>query len=249
MSPPLQKTNNFIPVTSKEKVDNISRNFILVQVICGLFRLPILGITSKIPLVIMFGITVLYNGVIIYNIYFKVSFNSYTIAPIFDTIEFISCTLLGLVSYKILLLYYAEINNIDKDLKFSYKSRLTKLVFIHFVQLFFIGITFTISLSVVPESKDKFLRKNFLIPMKLLHYLELNYYGHLFDIMIPRLTLLTDIMRKSCHFKEDHKEKYQERNDRTLICYDIGFLMDSYNRFLKTYEYLKKAIKWQVSNL
>ncbi|OWR41174.1 hypothetical protein KGM_216027 [Danaus plexippus plexippus] len=53
-------------------------------------------------------------------------------------------------------------------------------------------------------------------------------------------------MRKSCHFKEDHKEKYQERNDRTLICYDIGFLMDSYNRFLKTYEYLKKAIKWQI---
>lgn len=235
--------------TSKEKVDSISRKFIFMQVPCGLFRLPILGIASKIQLSIMFGIKVLYNCAIIYNLYFAVAFYSYGIAPICDTVEFVSCTLLGFVTYKELLKFYAKINRIDKDLQFCHNSQPKKEVSVHFVQILIIGITVTLNFWLVPECLDMFRTMPFLIPLKILHYLELNYYGHLFALLIPRLKLLTNKIKKSCYIKEDQKEKYHYRNDKLLIRYDIGFLMDSYNRLLKAYDYLNKAIRWQVSKI
>ncbi|XP_061379231.1 uncharacterized protein LOC133319299 [Danaus plexippus] len=246
MSIPQRKINNFMSRTSKEKVDSISRKFIFMQVPCGLFRLPILGIASKIQLSIMFGIKVLYNCAIIYNLYFAVAFYSYGIAPICDTVEFVSCTLLGFVTYKELLKFYAKINRIDKDLQFCHNSQPKKEVFVHFVQILIIGITVTLNFWLVPECLDIFRTMPFLIPLKILHYLELNYYGHLFALLIPRLKLLTNKKKKSCYIKEDQKEKYHYRNDKLLIRYDIGFLMDSYNRLLKAYDYLNKAIRWQL---
>lgn len=255
MSPPKPRINTFLHRTSKPVVEPISKVFIIACLILGVNRLPLIGITNTVCIIIFMFIYVSFVCVIFFYIVIQwISKPLYEYiwlsVIIADYLQYLLCTILGCIFHKRLLNFYLNLNKFDTEIGVNVTKFGIRETVYNFLQLI-VTVLQSVTLYCLGIQYGIFVNLILIFPMKLLNCFEMHYYGHLFSLMIPRLKAISDCMKSSYLNIKSRKTSANSPNEfgnnDVKPHLSMKKLMDFYNDIIIAYDWLNEAIKWQVS--
>lgn len=245
MSPPLVHINTFVQPQAKYTVDKVSKFFIICSFLLGVNRLPI--ISSKHVYTIP---SIIYTFVLMCVLNFF-GFDSVSLSIMsLNLVLHILCSFLGMFFWKRMRLYYSELCKFDicigcRPITAQGSSKLV-------IQTCIINVLIAL-VFIVPNSLQILIKPViYLLPMHAFVSFEVHYYGHLLNLLIPRLHLINYYMESSLTTTSDKRESSVLKHVTLFKYYNkesncqMKKIMDHYYIIVESYRYLIDAIKWQV---
>ncbi|XP_072945012.1 uncharacterized protein [Epargyreus clarus] len=245
MSPPAVRVNTFVP-TKESKLDLVSKIIIVFELICGINRLPVFGRLKPVCLALSLAYSLSINIFIAYSTYNNLSRGLGEFVRALKLWQYCMCAILGFAFRKRLREFYSGLIKFDKETDFRMENKevIKSTVQICLTVGFMIGfITF---LYLAHVFKNDYIE---LIIILLVSIIELHFFGHLLNLLVPRLRFMNHLMKQSlCNRSGIHIVQ------NGLICpnktkkstMDMKKLMDFYHRIIITFDILYEAIKWQM---
>lgn len=249
--------NNFFRKKSKEKrvenkVDIISKIFAVLGICLGLNRLCFVGLKDKkLYSALLACYSIIFYFLIVYRVYYRFQFHILHILLLPNAIQCVLCATLSFIFREKLNDFYSELSSFDNENKFSPKASVQSVY--NLVQYVF-TVVFSVAISSLPENIGlTILYVIHLYAIRLLHSLEIHYFGHLISLLIPRLKLLSHNLKLFCPYKHSCGDSLEfnignELTNHTKKGEAMGLdkTMDSYGKIIEIYDLLYEAIKWQV---
>lgn len=252
MTSPNVMMNPFFQQNQKPFVDPVSKVYIGVNVILGLNRLPAILNKGK---YIFTSLAVLYSIFLSYalinSMYLYMQDVGDSIPLIMNFTEYIFCVTYSFISWKRIERYYDELNTFDVEIGCRPKVTIQAVTNLILTMVFCVILPLVVLLSAKFGGGQDI--KIYVIPLFLLHFLELlelHYYGHLLDLLVSRLRLISYFVEITLSHEKiadcpnidefvSFKGKYMKNTTPKK-------LMDLYHITIKAYDFLNDAIKWQV---
>lgn len=254
MSSPSVRVNTFVQENDEMYIDPISKVFIISEAVFGYFRLPLIRKRKY----FFYSFAILYtlslNGVIFFFCLFRRDGSPMSGMAIGHVFQYSFCSLFSLICIKRLQSFYIKLNSFDQDVKCRPKA--SRNCIQNLAQsigtILLYGLLFIIPKQLGLASK---LSYKFLI-MHFAYTFEVNYYGHLLNIIVPRLQLinyhiessLSNANFESSSLMKDFVALKLSVNAETAQ-YRMKNLMDLYHIIVEAFDFLIDAIKWQVMNV
>lgn len=248
MSPPTVRINTFVQPTVKPFVDSITKAYIIGELFLGVNRLSILTDKSTyiIPSLVYSGVTlcgilyvfVSYTDIYILNAYLAVKILIYVI-----------CIILSIILSKRMHYFYDELYNFDMEVgcrpKFV-RASIRNLIIAYGVIAYILTLLFYSY-----QNNNLANLMVYVFPAHITQTLEVHYYGHLLNLLTPRLRVINHYMDISLTPKITAKESiFKEltffKNENKRKDCEMKKIMDLYYIIDQSYNYLNEAIKWQV---
>ncbi|RVE45806.1 hypothetical protein evm_009556 [Chilo suppressalis] len=247
MTSPNIKVNTFFKEKKKTPfIDAQSKFFIIVESILGLNRTPLLFSKKRnLVVAISFGYCFLFKAALVYGTYRK---KELFVPQFLCFIEYGFCCLFSLITWKRMERYYSGLNMFDNEI--GCRPHLVAASMRNLCCM----LVFSISVGVFYFLTDQFelsIDMNIMVmPMSLIHCLELFYYGQLLSLLIPRLGLINYYVESALSSGEsvarpklDEFGLFKEKHCKNR---EMSKLMDMYYIAIKAYDFLIDAIKWQL---
>lgn len=245
MSPLRPRVNTYVRVD----VDPISKIFISVEALLALNRLPIIQELSCTKRCIVFTYHIILVITTVASLSLLARYDEFQV-PILDILEYIFCIIFSFMMRKRLGAYFAEINRFDALARNKPLTRefLKRNVILHAI---FVVVTGSLIFCVYVGSTEVAVP---ILTVRLSHFIELYFYGHLFSLINPRLGLINFHMELSLSDNSEtpqEMERFRLYRSKALknntVC-EIDNLMELYQIMMSAYDCLIDAIEWQVSS-
>lgn len=250
MSRPTVRVNTFVKENEKPQVDPISKMFILLETMLGLDRLPLMGRGKFVHVFTTFIIFLIINTTIFYMNLHQMS----QVVIFTPVMQNIICSLLSYVRCKWMQSFYSELWKFDAEAGCTPKVSLAGIrnIVLGLLSCIFVILLFLVPALILFDDPTPI----FLIPFYLVYVLEVYYFGHLLNLLTPRLKLInyyiesalssaklepSPILKEFTYFKSYDPKITQSCGMRTL--------MDFYQIVVEAYDCLIEGIKWQVKTI
>lgn len=249
MTPPTVLVNTYIQVSSKPKIDFVSKMFIILEIPVGIVRLPLLGNLLLLTIICeLYALGIV--GFISYIMNNRETSLMNSIASGSTLTQYAFLVTFNLIYIKKLQRYFDELNVFDKEVCCTPKigkGTIRNIVYTGLILLYMYAVHGT---PYIIESLPS-LELEYIFCLTC-HVLEVHFIGHLLSLIIPRLRLINYYMELSLTnvklAKTTSATEFGFQNDcgNKALC-EMEKLMNLYHTVIKAYTYLMEAIKWQVT--
>lgn len=247
----LVQYNTFLQFNTRPYIDRLSKVYLTCEMILGLNRLPVLGNMSFICILLAVAYSSLVQVFVILYILILENVKASYLFSISTNVSHFGLTIVySFISWKRMYLYYCELNKFDMKVgcrPYSPKGSIKNFVLL--VAIAGLVALLYLSTHLVPQMR-KYLPLTLLIHT--LDVLEIHYFGHLLNLLIPRMRLINHFMELSLtNTKETSSLRFKEfkllKRGLTKSNCEMKKVMDLYHTLIKAYDLLMEAIKWQVT--
>lgn len=252
MSSPSVRVNTYVEENDKIYIDPISKVFIISEAVLGFFRLPLIRNRKLFYYLLAVFYTVTLNVVLFYFTYVYLQMHSVSVMLVAHMSQYIFCSVSGFICIKRLQLYYSTLNRFDIDV--GCRPKIAQHSLQNLAQMVLTIIMYLV-LFIVPKQLGvaKNTPEHFLV-FHISYTLEVDFYGHLLNLLVPRLKLINHYVQSSLsNVKSEPSSLMKEfvSLKRSNASAEIGQchmrkLMDLYHIMVEAYDFLIDAIKWQV---
>lgn len=245
------RVNTFIEKKTQKKkfIDRLSKCYIVLGIMLGLNRVPVMLNKGKYVLTIFVVVYSVFLMAVI-NQKLDEDFKTKYRGIVVNDAEYIFCVLFSLIFWKRMERYYNELNKFDVEIGCTSKNVSLSTKNFIFIIVFSISFTSFYILTYVWRYLGRETLDAHMLPVILLHFLELSYYGHLLSLLVPRLRLVNFFIAKELSTENSIKwpdiQELDSSSTNVNQNTDMERLMDLYNITIKAHDFLNEAIKWQV---
>jgi hypothetical protein len=246
MTSPSVKVNTLFKQNERPFIDGFSKFFVTLECFLGLNRLPLLINKWRFivtTIVVLYSIFVIFLLIYITRLHFVITF-----LMIVNFTKYIFCICFSFVTWKRMEKFYCELSRFDTEIGCrpktagdSIRNAVASGLFNIFI-IIFDGLCYYYN-----RFFDVFIT---IIPLHLIHSLEMFFYGHLLSLITPRLRLINYYVESALSVGKDITQPkinklafFKHKNSKN---YEMTKLMDMYHIVIKAYDSLIDALKWQV---
>lgn len=241
-SPPRTvRVNTFV---NNSSVDILSKIIIFTELALGLNRFSVLGKQKSIFVILTFVYAVLFKCVIVLiTCLFDIRvFNSHLC--IIKLVQYSFLCIFSQVATKRLRCYYDELEKFDTEVGCKPKTTWSSIRIV--AQLGLVIIYIVAMLYIHPR-----IGVSILVPLQFINSIENHYYGHLLNLLIPRIRLINFNLESSLSndkiLKSSDENEFIFYGKITTECRGrMSKFMDLYHVIIRAHSLLIHAIKWQV---
>lgn len=249
-TPPSVRLNTFVKENENIYIDPISKIFVLSEAIFGYFRLPLVRNRKM----LYYSIAVLYsiclNATLLYLVISHMNGNNLLVVN--QMVQYSLCSMLSVFCMKRLLLFYKTLNRFDSEV--GYRPKAPKHSVQNLVQMIVTVVLIIILTILSPGVMVSLIPPMFIVVFNVACALEVDYYGHLLNLIVPRIklinyfieTTLSSSRSETCTLMKEFIP-LKQTGDKKL--YNMRKLMDLYHIIVDAYDSLIDAIKWQVGEV
>lgn len=250
MPSPAVRVNTFVQGNVTVYIDPISKIFIISEAVFGYFRLPLIR-NRKLHYMLAVFYSLVLNGTLFMLIFVYIDLDALNVMMICHIFQYIFCSLFGFLCVKKLQLYYSTLHRFDMEV--GCRPKVSQNSLQNLAQAVLTVILYCL-LFIVPKYLHKTNEQlyQFLI-MHIASSIETSYYGHLLNILVPRLKLINYYIESSLSSVKSESSSLMKEfvslkrsSNADLAHYRMKMLMDLYHIMVEAYDFLIDAIKWQV---
>lgn len=228
--------------------DSTSKFFITFEAILGLNRLPLLYEIKFYKKYLLFlYVLVCFIVVLTVPLIFYPQSEA-TLKMAATIVEYAVCSICSYAFIDRLKMYYEELRHFDEQVRFQIETTKQNVQLKLFGYLILLTLTY-LSFFFSVNSRAIFFLFLHILPLRLVHVLELYFYGYLLSFIEPRVRFLYDLVAASLTRNPSPAGKDIEHNIGYLDCEQSNKCIFLYNIVLKAHHKLVNAIKWQVSEV
>lgn len=240
-----RRFNNFMIKDNNQFFDATSKFFITFEAILGLNRLPLLyEIKFHNRCLIFLYVLVCFIVVLTVPMIFYSNCEA-TLKMAASIIEYAVCSICSYVFIDRLRMYYEELRHFDEQVRFLIETSKQSVQLKLFGYLILVSLTY-LSFFFSVNSKAIFFLFLHILPLRMVHVLELYFYGYLLSFIEPRVRFLYDLVAASLTRNLSPAEKDVEQNIGYSDFEQSNKCIFLYNIIIKAHHKLVNAIKWQV---
>ncbi|KAM3965764.1 uncharacterized protein ACR2FA_000090 [Aphomia sociella] len=167
---------------------------------------------------------------------------------IMNICEYVFVIIFNFFTWRRMQRYYSELSRFDAEV--GCRPKVTQASIGNFVQMLMLLILLAI-FYIISFSIDGWNRLSVpLVPVNLMHALEVQYYGHLLSLLLPRLRLINYYAESTLSnvkvIAPPKVEEFVYFKYNNMTNGQMKKLMDLYHILIKAYDFLVEAIKWQL---
>ncbi|XP_059052638.1 uncharacterized protein LOC131847175 [Achroia grisella] len=249
MATPSVRVNTFLQWKEKPFIDKLSKFYIVAEMVLGLNRLPLVICNMRffyLPLMISYSLLLIVT--IIFSTIYTYDTRYVAVVVVMNMCEYIFAIIFNFITWKRMQRFYIELSTFDAEV--GCRPKVTRGSIGNLVQtlilLLLFGVFYIMSFS-MDNWNDLLLP---LVPVNLIHAMEVHYYGHLLSLLIPRLRLLNyyaeSTLSNDKAIAAPKVEEFVYFKYNNITNGQMKKLMDLYHIIIKAYDYMVEAIKWQL---
>lgn len=252
MRPPVQY-NTYVQSHKSLYIDKVSRGYLICEMIFGLNRVPVFSKVSLVFILLASAYSILIpTGIILYVTLFDKVNSSYPVAGVMHIAKLVFIIAYDFISSKRMLIYYCELNKFDTKTgcrPYTSNASIKSLVLLVVISVL---ITLLYFLTHVMPQVRKY--NMIVLPMHIVDLFEIHYFGHLMNLLTPRMQLINQFVELSLSNTKENTGINNKvfkilKSDSVKSNHEMKNLMDLYHTIIKAYDFLMEATKWQVSTV
>ncbi|XP_026756388.3 uncharacterized protein LOC113516208 [Galleria mellonella] len=170
------------------------------------------------------------------------------VVVVMNMCEYIFSIIFNFITWRRMQRFYCELSKFDAEV--GCRPKVTRGSIGNLVQMLILLILYVVFyiISFSMDNLNDLLLP--LVPVNLIHALEVHYYGHLLSLLIPRLNLLNYYAESSLSNEKaivaPKVEEFVYFKYNNITNGQMKKLMDLYHIVIKAYDFMVEAIKWQL---